>query len=93
MCILNKITSYGLALRTDQVWDKIAPGLASDFDSPYTIPAIAPRPLLILNGKILSCPSTMRMYSTHKHIYKYIGALIFKQIWFGLSFKRSISLK
>lgn len=33
-----------------QVWDRIAPGLASQFDSPYTIPAIAPRPLLIVNG-------------------------------------------
>ncbi|GMN39940.1 hypothetical protein TIFTF001_009162 [Ficus carica] len=32
------------------VWDRIAPGLASEFDSPYTVPAIAPRPLLILNG-------------------------------------------
>ncbi|KAA8521802.1 hypothetical protein F0562_012475 [Nyssa sinensis] len=35
----------------DKVWDRIAPGLASQFDSPYTIPIIVPRPLLILNGK------------------------------------------
>ncbi|KAK4388850.1 hypothetical protein Sango_2222000 [Sesamum angolense] len=35
----------------EKVWDRIAPGLASQFDSPYTVPAIAPRPLLILNGK------------------------------------------
>ncbi|XP_022854572.1 uncharacterized protein LOC111375892 [Olea europaea var. sylvestris] len=35
----------------EKVWDRIAPGLSSRFDSPYTIPAIAPRPLLILNGK------------------------------------------
>ncbi|KAL3650819.1 hypothetical protein CASFOL_007222 [Castilleja foliolosa] len=35
----------------EKVWDRIAPGLASRFDSPYTVPAIAPRPLLILNGK------------------------------------------
>ncbi|KAF3446433.1 hypothetical protein FNV43_RR11612 [Rhamnella rubrinervis] len=34
----------------EKVWDRIAPGLDSKFDSPYTIPAIAPRPLLILNG-------------------------------------------
>lgn len=34
----------------EKVWDRIAPGLASKFDSPYTIPAIAPRPLLIVNG-------------------------------------------
>ncbi|CAK8568842.1 unnamed protein product [Lathyrus sativus] len=34
----------------EKVWDRIAPGLASQFDSPYSIPSIAPRPLLILNG-------------------------------------------
>ncbi|KAH1253015.1 putative esterase YitV [Glycine max] len=34
----------------EKVWDRIAPGFASQFDSPYSIPAIAPRPLLILNG-------------------------------------------
>nr|KYP65177.1 Putative esterase yitV [Cajanus cajan] len=34
----------------EKVWDRIAPGLASQFDSPYSIPTIAPRPLLILNG-------------------------------------------
>ncbi|CAH9076549.1 unnamed protein product [Cuscuta europaea] len=35
----------------EKVWNKIAPGLASDFDSPYTLPIISPRPLLILNGE------------------------------------------
>ncbi|XP_020536394.1 putative esterase YitV isoform X2 [Jatropha curcas] len=41
----------------EKVWDRIAPGIASKFDSPYTIPAIAPRPLLILNGaKDQRCP-------------------------------------
>ncbi|KAK7410365.1 hypothetical protein VNO78_01094 [Psophocarpus tetragonolobus] len=35
----------------EKVWDRIAPGLASQFDSPYSIRTIAPRPLLILNGK------------------------------------------
>ncbi|EEF45890.1 putative esterase YitV isoform X2 [Ricinus communis] len=34
----------------EKVWDRIAPGLASSLDSPYTIPTIAPRPLLIVNG-------------------------------------------
>ncbi|XVF48577.1 hypothetical protein PTKIN_Ptkin03bG0201700 [Pterospermum kingtungense] len=34
----------------EKVWDRIAPGLASHFDAPNTIPAIAPRPLLIVNG-------------------------------------------
>ncbi|CAM8913315.1 unnamed protein product [Rhodiola kirilowii] len=33
-----------------KVWDKIAPGLAGQFDAPFTVPSIAPRPLLILNG-------------------------------------------
>uniref|UniRef100_A0A0R0JDW0 Peptidase S9 prolyl oligopeptidase catalytic domain-containing protein n=1 Tax=Glycine max TaxID=3847 RepID=A0A0R0JDW0_SOYBN len=37
----------------EKVWDRIAPGLASQFDSPYSIPTIAPRPLLILGGKTL----------------------------------------
>ncbi|KAI3872465.1 hypothetical protein MKX03_023205 [Papaver bracteatum] len=34
----------------EKVWDRIAPGLASEFDAPYSVPAISPRPLLILNG-------------------------------------------
>ncbi|KAK6927381.1 Alpha/beta hydrolase fold-1 [Dillenia turbinata] len=34
----------------EKVWDRIAPGLHGQFDAPYTAPAIAPRPLLILNG-------------------------------------------
>ncbi|KAF9601414.1 hypothetical protein IFM89_019687 [Coptis chinensis] len=34
----------------EKVWDRISPGIASKFDSPFTIPTIAPRPLLILNG-------------------------------------------
>ncbi|KAK3011848.1 hypothetical protein RJ639_010444 [Escallonia herrerae] len=35
----------------EKVWDRIAPGLASQFDSPFTVPIIAPRPLLLLNGE------------------------------------------
>lgn len=34
----------------EKVWDKIAPGLATQFDAPYSVPLIAPRPLLVLNG-------------------------------------------
>lgn len=34
----------------EKVWNRIAPGLASQFDSPYTVPTIFPRPLLIVNG-------------------------------------------
>ncbi|KAI3781540.1 hypothetical protein L2E82_11557 [Cichorium intybus] len=36
----------------EKVWDRIAPGLTSKFDSIHTVPLIAPRPLLILNGEI-----------------------------------------
>ncbi|KAG5556521.1 hypothetical protein RHGRI_006953 [Rhododendron griersonianum] len=38
----------------EKVWDRIAPGLASQFDSLYTIPIIAPHPLLILNEMFFS---------------------------------------
>jgi len=34
----------------EKVWNRIAPGLASQFDSPYSLSVIAPRPLYILNG-------------------------------------------
>ncbi|PKA61219.1 hypothetical protein AXF42_Ash006116 [Apostasia shenzhenica] len=34
----------------EKVWDRIAPGLALQFDAPYTVPIIAPRPQLIING-------------------------------------------
>ncbi|CAH1432947.1 unnamed protein product [Lactuca virosa] len=36
----------------EKVLNRIAPGLASEFDSPYTVPLIAPRPLLIINGEM-----------------------------------------
>lgn len=39
-----------------QVWNRIAPGLDSQFDSIYSVPAIAPRPLLLLNGNIHILP-------------------------------------
>lgn len=39
------------------VWDRITPGLADKFDAPFSVPSIAPRPLLILNGgKDPRCP-------------------------------------
>ncbi|XVE71041.1 hypothetical protein DITRI_Ditri10aG0118300 [Diplodiscus trichospermus] len=34
----------------EKVWNRIAPGPASQFDSPFSVPAIAPGPLLIFNG-------------------------------------------
>ncbi|KMZ60163.1 hypothetical protein ZOSMA_5G00240 [Zostera marina] len=34
----------------EKVWNRIAPGLASQFDSPYTFPSLAPRPLIVANG-------------------------------------------
>ncbi|XP_023523979.1 uncharacterized protein LOC111788064 isoform X1 [Cucurbita pepo subsp. pepo] len=33
-----------------KVWNRIAPGLDSKFDSIYSVPAVASRPLLLLNG-------------------------------------------
>ncbi|KAF8733110.1 hypothetical protein HU200_015477 [Digitaria exilis] len=36
----------------EKVWEKIAPGLNSQFDAPYSLPLIAPRPLLLLNGAV-----------------------------------------
>ncbi|CAI9262569.1 unnamed protein product [Lactuca saligna] len=35
-----------------EVWNRIAPGLASEFDSHHTVPVIAVRPLLIINGEV-----------------------------------------
>ncbi|KAL7586439.1 hypothetical protein Lser_V15G39478 [Lactuca serriola] len=35
----------------EKVWNRIAPGLASEFDSLHTVPVIAVRPLLIINGE------------------------------------------
>ncbi|KAL2637731.1 hypothetical protein AAZV13_06G076100 [Glycine max] len=36
----------------EKVWSRIAPGLASQFDSPYSVPTIAPRALLIVNANL-----------------------------------------
>ncbi|XP_010520645.1 PREDICTED: uncharacterized protein LOC104799704 [Tarenaya hassleriana] len=35
----------------EKVWERIAPGLATKLDAPFTLPFIAPRPLYVLNGK------------------------------------------
>ncbi|KAF8099340.1 hypothetical protein N665_0245s0018 [Sinapis alba] len=41
----------------EKVWNRIAPGLASQFDSPNSLSVTAPRPLYILNGaKDPRCP-------------------------------------
>ncbi|KAE8716222.1 hypothetical protein F3Y22_tig00110156pilonHSYRG00598 [Hibiscus syriacus] len=59
----------------DKVWDRIAPDLASKFDSPYSIPAIAPRPLLILNGTTLS--ETLKTCVGYAYIVERISFLGF----------------
>lgn len=51
----------GLHFFPDQVWNRIAPGLASQFDSPYTVPTIFPRPLLIVNGNKYSRNQIIKM--------------------------------
>ena len=40
-------TSFDLLMK---VWQRLTPGIMDFLDSPHTIPAIAPRPLLIHNG-------------------------------------------
>ncbi|KAF2599819.1 hypothetical protein F2Q68_00012261 [Brassica cretica] len=41
----------------EKVWDRIAPGLVSQFDEAYSVPVTAPRPLYLLNGaKDPRCP-------------------------------------
>jgi hypothetical protein len=68
-----------------QVWERIAPGIMDKLDSPHTIPAIAPRPLLICNGKDdPRCPvgglervlnKTMEVYASMgvPHHFKFIA--------------------
>lgn len=34
------------------VWDRIVPGLLDQYDSPASLPLIAPRPLFVLNGEL-----------------------------------------
>lgn len=50
------------------MWNRIAPGLASKFDSPYSIPVIAPRPLYILNGEH---NQYLCMLIIYQHTYKF----------------------
>uniref|UniRef100_A0A453QRR8 Uncharacterized protein n=1 Tax=Aegilops tauschii subsp. strangulata TaxID=200361 RepID=A0A453QRR8_AEGTS len=44
-----------------KVWDKIAPAMASQFDAPYSVPPIAPRPLL-LNGVLTTLVAQSLVY-------------------------------
>lgn len=32
-------------------WHRLLPGLLEDFDSPKSLPCIAPRPLIVVNGR------------------------------------------
>jgi len=59
------------------VWDKIAPGLVDKFDSPRSLPAIAPRPLLVLNGEEdPRCPvkSLLQAADAARHSYQVLGS-------------------
>ncbi|XBH78034.1 hypothetical protein VPH35_104396 [Triticum aestivum] len=38
-----------------EVWDKIALVMASQFDAPYSVPIIAPHPLILLNASLIDC--------------------------------------
>ncbi|XBI36420.1 hypothetical protein VPH35_121943 [Triticum aestivum] len=39
-----------------EVWDKIAPAMASQFNAPYSVPPIAPRPRLLNGADDPPCP-------------------------------------
>lgn len=36
----------------ETVWRKLLPGLLNSYDAPYSLPSIAPRPLIIVNGEL-----------------------------------------
>jgi len=40
------------------VWDVVCPGLLQLFDAPLSLPALAPKPILVANGEIdPRCPA------------------------------------
>lgn len=58
-------------------WDKVLPGITGRFDCPAMLAAIAPRPLLILNGeKDDRCPldGVRKCYATAETAYHSAGA-------------------
>jgi len=60
-----------------EAWDKVLPGITGRFDCPAMLVAIAPRPLLILNGeKDERCPleSVRQCYATAEAAYRSAGA-------------------
>lgn len=60
-----------------EAWDKVMPGITGRFDCPQMLAAIAPRPLLILNGeKDERCPleGVRRCYATAESAYRAAGA-------------------
>ncbi|KAK1604784.1 hypothetical protein QYE76_028457 [Lolium multiflorum] len=61
----------------EKVWDKIAPGMASQFDALYSVPLIAPRPLLLLNGAEdprCPVPGLQEAVSRAANAYEEVGA-------------------
>ncbi|KAL3701290.1 hypothetical protein R1sor_019312 [Riccia sorocarpa] len=59
-----------------RVWRRIAPGLLDRFDAEHTIAAVAPRPLLILNGQAderCPVPGLERPISQAAEVYRSAG--------------------
>jgi len=60
-----------------EAWDKVLPGITGRFDCPAMLAAIAPRPLLILNGeKDDRCPleGVRKCYAAAEGAYRSAGA-------------------
>jgi hypothetical protein len=60
-----------------QFYDRVAPGIYSEFDGPSMLPLIAPRPLLAINGALDSKtprPGVMECIASAKKAYAAAGA-------------------
>mmetsp|Transcript_23017 Transcript_23017/g.40868 ORF Transcript_23017/g.40868 Transcript_23017/m.40868 type:complete len:392 (-) Transcript_23017:420-1595(-) len=63
-----------------QVWNKLLPGIIDKYDAVHSLPCIAPRPLLVLNGEddprcpvdslMLAVEATRRHYLNHPRVFE-----------------------
>lgn len=59
-----------------QVWNKIIPNLLAEYDSPKSLPLLAPRPLLAANGELdprCPLPGVMEAMESAKKAYRAAG--------------------
>eukprot|EP00798_Chlamydomonas_sp_ICE-L_P029250 gene29250-12496_t len=62
------------------VWDKLMPGLLTDYDSPMSLALIAPRPLLIANGEC-HVPGVEEALQGARQAYRAAGAEEKLEFW------------